>query len=187
MLKHFASMRGSNNLKTGFGRAGIPFVLLMIVSVEAQDDCAAGQYRADGSSACTLCPAGLFSDSTTATECTKCAEGTFSRGGSSECTDCAAGQYDHDSSATTPCEPCPLHSYSESERTSGDCTPCPSEKGTGAVGANNSSLCNETAVRYPCSDFTCGAGHVQLTASSVGFPDAADDYCLGESLSLIHI
>eukprot|EP01045_Picozoa_sp_COSAG04_P030429 COSAG04_NODE_5284_length_1673_cov_1.207116_1_plen_89_part_10 len=89
MLKHFNTMRGSNNLK-GFGRAGIAFVLLMTGCAKAQE-CTAGQYRADGSSVCALCPAGLFSDSTTATECTKCAAGTFSRGGSSECTDCTAG------------------------------------------------------------------------------------------------
>ena len=100
MLKHFNNMRGSNRLTAGFGRAHITFVLLTISRVEAQDDCAAGQYRAAGSSVCALCPAGLFSDSTTSTECTKCAAGTFSRGGSSECTDCAAGQYDHYSSAT---------------------------------------------------------------------------------------
>ena len=143
MLKHFHSMRGSNRLTAGFGRAYITFVLLVTGRANAQDDCAAGQYRAAGTDTCTLCPAGLFSDSTTATdECAACAAGTFSRGGSSECTDCAAGQYDHDSSATTPCEMCPLHSYSESTGTVGDCTPCPSGQGTTAVGANASALCN---------------------------------------------
>ena len=50
-----------------------------------------------------------------------------------------------------------MHSYSESARTAGDCTPCPGEKGTGAVGADTSSLCNETAARFPCSDFACDA------------------------------
>ena len=30
MLKHFNSMRGSNRLKAGFGRAGITFVILML-------------------------------------------------------------------------------------------------------------------------------------------------------------
>ena len=45
-------MHDSNTLKTGLGRAGIAFVLLMIGPVEAQDDCAAGQFGAyDGSGA----------------------------------------------------------------------------------------------------------------------------------------
>ena len=55
MLKLFNNMRGSNRLTAGFGRAYIAFVLLMIGRVNGQE-CAAGQYRAAGSSACALCP-----------------------------------------------------------------------------------------------------------------------------------
>ena len=194
MLKHFtlrSSMQEKSKFdhisqiqRSRFRRAGIVLVLLMAGNAEAQDSqgCAAGQFGANGT--CTLCSAGLFS-SGNSTECVACLAGTFSRGGSSECTDCAAGRYDHDSSATTPCEPCPLHSYSESTGTVGDCTPCPSEKGTAAVGADASSLCNETAVRYPCTDFTCAEGQVRLTAASVGFPDPADEYCAGEACDFV--
>ena len=151
VLKHFtlrSSMqknfdRISQIQRSRCCRAGIVLALLTAGYAGAQESqgCAAGQFGANGT--CTLCSAGLFSIGNS-TECVACLAGTFSRGGSSECTDCAAGQYDHDSSATTPCEMCPLHSYSESTGTVGDCTPCPSGQGTTAVGANASALCNET-------------------------------------------
>eukprot|EP01043_Picozoa_sp_COSAG02_P052384 COSAG02_NODE_5633_length_4170_cov_2.964628_5_plen_247_part_00 len=79
------------------------------------DDCAVGKYESGNT--CILCPAGLYNANPGSTECSACLPGTFSQGGSSACEDCAAGQTDHDSSATTPCQPCPAHSYGSSTGT----------------------------------------------------------------------
>jgi hypothetical protein len=78
-------------------------------------------------SECQLCPAGFFSLSPAATECTPCSPGSFVAGGaesSESCTSCVRGQYDHDSSATSPCVPCQEGTYSASN-SSTQCTSCP--------------------------------------------------------------
>ena len=106
MLKRFNSMRGSNNLKTGFGRATITFVLLMAGRINAQE-CAAGQYRANRS--CTLFTGG---------SCLPCTGMTYSSDGIT-CQACPAGT--GPTPDQTSCVPCGGNNHS----IFGVCLPCP--------------------------------------------------------------
>ena len=67
-------------------------------------ECEAGKYtNKSGSSECTECNAGEYSDSGSS-ECSKCNAGTYSLGNASECKVCEAGKYSD--SGSSECGPC---------------------------------------------------------------------------------
>eukprot|EP01047_Picozoa_sp_COSAG01_P038316 COSAG01_NODE_3103_length_6578_cov_112.775428_1_plen_745_part_10 len=79
--------------------------------------CHAGKYDhdIDAATPCEQCPPGRFSSVSGATTCDTCRSGTYAPTGSkyvSNCTSCRLGQYDHDASASTPCEQCPPGRFS---------------------------------------------------------------------------
>ena len=113
--KHINSMRGPyRRLKAGSGRAGIPFALLMIGRVNAQE-CAAGQYRANDSYAVNGSCAVLFSSDAI---CQPCPGLTYSSDGIT-CQACPAGT--GPTPDQTACVPCGGNNHS----TFGVCLPCP--------------------------------------------------------------
>ena len=84
------------------------------------DDCPAG-HTAVNASLCVPCPQGTYLGDGSS-ECTRCDVGKYSnRSGSSECTGCAVGKYSQSRAATT-CTTCPEGSISgENSTRAEDC------------------------------------------------------------------
>eukprot|EP01043_Picozoa_sp_COSAG02_P070414 COSAG02_NODE_12460_length_1541_cov_5.705270_1_plen_275_part_10 len=150
---------------------------------QAGTECAEGQYLAADVDTCVLCPAGRFNPDIGSTSCVDCPAGAFSIGGSTACESCELGRTDHDSSATTPCEPCAVYSFSDSTGAYGACTTCPEGKNAADVGASSSTECSVDAIMFACSEFECNSGYLPLT-KDVEFPDPARSYCAGATCDL---
>ena len=67
--------------------------------------CPYGSVSGMGSSQCTVCPAGRFTNTYPASQCTSCGAGTYSTGGPVACQSCPVGFWS--SVEAGQCEPCP--------------------------------------------------------------------------------
>ena len=89
--------------------------------------CSQGQYTLSVESVdapiCLNCPAGTYSQSTTATECLSCPDGKYSLDTASACESCAYGMYPP-SSSTSACSYCLPGEYT-TEYPTPTCTSCP--------------------------------------------------------------
>ena len=91
--------------------------------------CLAGQYSPPGSSVCSKCPGGTYSNTSSQASCTPCPAGTFAGNnigpiGSTSCASCTPGQYS--GSGQTACSSCPPGTFTDANSDYTACTLCPS-------------------------------------------------------------
>ena len=131
-------------------------------SCTSSTSCAKGEYRKAGC-ACEKCPAGTYSDTLTASECTACPIGFSSSAGASCCTPCAKGTYS--STAGSACTSCPAGTYA------------------GATGSSKCKKCTKgsssSAGASSCTP--CAKGYYSPKAGSICSPCCAGTYadCTG--------
>lgn len=97
-------------------------LVVTFLAVGAKADCSLGEYLLNG--VCTPCPAGSYSNSTTATQCITCPLGYYrSQLGASFCFACSAGRY-IDYTGASLCLGCGIGRYQD-ESAKSTCKPCP--------------------------------------------------------------
>ena len=119
--------------------------------------CPQGTYRGNGSTACTRCDVGTYSNSSGSSACTGCDVGKYSNSsGASHCDDCPAG---HTAVNASRCVPCPQGTYRGDGSTA--CTRC--DMGTYS-NSSGSSACTGCDV----GKYSNSSGSSECTGCDVG-------------------
>lgn len=128
----------------------------------ARPECPAGQHSPAGTTACSDCAPGFFTDAPGAYQCTECQNGEYTNGqgqtscnlcppgtwlGSAggavgDCIPCNAGSASDENGRTTACDLCPAGFYSDSPGET-DCAECPPGTERGTPGASALAMCTD--------------------------------------------
>ena len=143
--------------------------VLLLINLNTIGSCSPGSFGYGGYATCARCPAGSYSDSIGAVECTTCPAGTYSGLGATACQACPPGFFS-DASNSTGCTACPAGTYcptpglnaslpcpagSYSTNTSTACSYCPANSTT-APGATSAAQCTA------CPTNSTGGGTVPV-------------------------